>query len=55
MSSIWNCTAYSKSGECVKGVYYKGGASKRVLIRDVVADHNCERSDGPSQSCHVAV
>ena len=42
MSSIWNCTAYSKSGVCTKGVYYKGGASKRVLIRDVVADHNCE-------------
>jgi hypothetical protein len=41
MSDIWHCTNYSKpGGECILGVYKKGGASRRVLIRDVVLDKN---------------
>lgn len=40
MSNVWLCDAYSKRGVCNKGHYSKQGATRNLLIRDVILDRN---------------
>ena len=40
MSSVWYCDTYNKNGLCMKGHYSKQGATRNLLIRDVILDRN---------------
>jgi hypothetical protein len=40
MSNVWQCQNYSRSGLCTKGTYFKQGATRNLLVRDVVLDRN---------------